>query len=43
MIYIRHRENQLNMALTFSGNAKETVVGDTKNRFCLMAFVRYSL
>ncbi len=43
MIYIRHRENQLNMALTFSGNAKETVVGDTKNWFCLMAFVRYSL
>jgi|GEM_PF-4671293 hypothetical protein len=27
MIYIRHRENQLNTALTFSGNAKETVVG----------------
>lgn len=27
MIYIRHRENQLNTALTFSGNAKETIVG----------------
>jgi len=45
MIYIRHRENQLNTALTFSGNAKETIVGDTlfcykKKMFCSLYVTR---
>lgn len=40
----RHWYFHLNTALTFPGNAiKETISGDTRNWFCLMAFVRYSL
>ena len=40
----RHWYFHLNTALTFPGSAiKETITGDTKNWFCLMAFVRYSL
>lgn len=33
----------LNAALTFPGNAIRNTVADTKNWFCLMAFVRFSL
>lgn len=40
----RHWYFHLNTALTFPGNAiKETIPGNTKNWFCLMAFARYSL
>ena len=40
----QHWYFHLNTALTFPGSAvKETITGDTKNWFCLMAFVRYSL
>lgn len=42
--YSKHWYFHLNTALTFPGSAiKETISGDTKNWFCLMAFVRYSL
>lgn len=41
MIYIRHRENKLNTALTFPVNAKETVVGDPL--FCYKKKMFYSL
>lgn len=33
----------LNTALTFPGGAIKEIVPDTKNWFCLMAFVRYSM
>lgn len=33
----------LNTALTFPGNAIRNTIADTKNWFCLMAFVRFSL
>lgn len=33
----------MNTALTFPGNAIKDIVPDTKNWFCLMAFIRYSL
>lgn len=40
----RHWYFHLNTALTFPGSAvKETISGDPRNWFCLMAFVRYSL
>lgn len=39
----RHWYFHLNTALTFPGNAIKDIVPDTKNWFCLMAFVRYSL
>lgn len=33
----------MNTALTFPGNAIKGIIPDTKNWFCLMAFVRYSM
>lgn len=40
----RHWYFHLNSAITFPGSAiKETISGDLKSWFCLMAFVRYSL
>lgn len=42
--YSRHWYFHLNTAFTIPGSAiKETIPGDFKNWFCLMAFVRYSL
>ncbi|MEG1837833.1 MAG: alginate export family protein [Bacteroidaceae bacterium] len=39
----RHWYFHLNTALTFPGNAIKDIVPNTRDWFCLMAFVRYSL
>lgn len=39
----RHWYFHMNTALTFPGNTIKDIVPETKNWFCLMAFVRYSL
>lgn len=39
----RHWYFHLNTAYTLPGNAIRDIVPDTKNWFCLMAFIRYSL